>query len=130
MPGARPKDVWRFSEPAEVELVARCCRRRSPEDDDLLDQQAVAVAEAVIRNGLQQFGNCAALTVLYSSFLMEVRSRLTVGGHPRRQVWSMCATMHAAPAAALLLLLLPYGEEHGCRGKAWLSFSPAHSALA
>jgi hypothetical protein len=57
---------------AEVDLLARCCRRRSPADEELADEEAVAVAEAIIKAGLQQLGSSAKLAVLYSSFLIEV----------------------------------------------------------
>ncbi len=75
-PNARPKEVWRFSDIAEVELLSRCCRTLNPADEDLYDQEAVALSEAVIKNGLAQFPGSPQLAVLYSNFLMEVGGAL------------------------------------------------------
>ena len=74
-PGTRPRDIHRFADPAEVELAARCCARKTP-DEEVADEEAVAVAGAIIRAGLQQFGGSARLAVLYSSYLIEVGGRL------------------------------------------------------
>jgi hypothetical protein len=78
-PGSRPRDVHRFADPAEVELAARCCRRRSPADEEVADEEAVAVAGTIIRAGLQQFGGSARLAVLYSSYLIEVSAWAAAG---------------------------------------------------
>ena len=45
----RLKDVYRFPDPYEVEVVARVCRKWTPEDDEILDPEAVKLAENIYK---------------------------------------------------------------------------------
>lgn len=45
----RLKDVYRFIDPEEVEIVARCCRKYTEDDDEILDPEAIKLSELVIK---------------------------------------------------------------------------------
>ncbi|KAJ9531082.1 hypothetical protein QJQ45_000885 [Haematococcus lacustris] len=49
-PGTRAKFIYRFRDPREVEIVARCCRKWV--DEDTLDKESVELAEKVLRAGM------------------------------------------------------------------------------
>lgn len=44
---SRLKDIYRFPDPMEVEIVSRVCRKWT--EDDVLDPDAVKLAETVLK---------------------------------------------------------------------------------
>ncbi len=64
------KDIYRFSDPVEVEIIARVARHWI--DDEVLDLDRVKEAEAIIKAGLVLFPTRAFMVMLYSNFLWDV----------------------------------------------------------
>ena len=69
-PGMKTKFIYKFSDPREVEIVSRCCRKW--DDEDTLDPEAVKLGDIVIRAGIQQMPNDPYMIILYSSYLIDV----------------------------------------------------------
>mmetsp|Transcript_29309 Transcript_29309/g.64857 ORF Transcript_29309/g.64857 Transcript_29309/m.64857 type:complete len:2212 (+) Transcript_29309:218-6853(+) len=76
-PGTRPKHIFRFSDPRQVEIVARCCRKWI--DEDTLSEDAVLLAEQVMKAGMTLLPGNAYMIILYSSFLIEVQGSYQSG---------------------------------------------------
>ncbi|GLI64845.1 hypothetical protein VaNZ11_008226 [Volvox africanus] len=74
---SRLKDIYRFPDAMEVEIVSRVCRKWT--EDDVLDSDAVKLAETVIKVGLAQFHDDVFLTITYSNFLIEVQNNYQSG---------------------------------------------------
>ncbi|WIA17635.1 hypothetical protein OEZ85_014441 [Tetradesmus obliquus] len=66
------KDVHKFVDPWEVEIIARCCRRWTDYEDKELDQGAVKLAEMVIKAGLVRFPHSGHMVLIYVNFLGSV----------------------------------------------------------
>ncbi|WIA37851.1 hypothetical protein OEZ86_014704 [Tetradesmus obliquus] len=66
------KDVHKFVDPWEVEIIARCCRRWTDYEDKELDQGAVKLAETVIKAGLARFPHSGHMVLVYVNFLGSV----------------------------------------------------------
>jgi hypothetical protein len=47
--GGNPKEVYRFADEFEVELASRCCRDWTDYEDQMLNDDAVAMAESIIK---------------------------------------------------------------------------------
>ncbi|KXZ56496.1 hypothetical protein GPECTOR_1g444 [Gonium pectorale] len=69
-PGSKVKDIYRFRDPIEVEIIARVARHWI--DDEVLDMDRVKEAEAIIKAGLVLFPTRAFMIMLYSNFLWDV----------------------------------------------------------
>eukprot|EP00198_Chlamydomonas_reinhardtii_P013356 XP_001702693.1 predicted protein [Chlamydomonas reinhardtii] len=69
-PGSKVKDIYRFKDPIEVEIIARVARYWI--DDEVLDMDRVKEAEAIIKAGLVLFPTRAFMIMLYSNFLWDV----------------------------------------------------------
>ena len=69
-PGTKTKFIYKFTDPREVEIVSRCCRKWN--DEDTLDPEAVKLGDIVIRAGIQQLPNDPYMIILYSSYLIDV----------------------------------------------------------
>jgi hypothetical protein len=84
-PGTRPRDVYKFGDPAEVEIVARVAR--SWVDEDTLDAEAGRLAEAVLKVGGRWGkgggggGGAGALSLLSP----VLRTKLLVGARPAKR---------------------------------------------
>ncbi|KAG2450719.1 hypothetical protein HYH02_004557 [Chlamydomonas schloesseri] len=74
---SRLKDIYRFPDPMEVEIVSRVCRKWT--EDDVLDPDAVKLAETVLKVGLAHFHDDVFLTITYSNFLIEVQNNYQSG---------------------------------------------------
>lgn len=46
---AKPRNIYRFTDAREVEIVARVCRQWNPKDDEVLEPEAVRIAEIVMK---------------------------------------------------------------------------------
>ncbi|GLC67718.1 hypothetical protein PLESTF_000598200 [Pleodorina starrii] len=69
-PGSKVKDIYRFKDPIEVEIISRVARHWI--DDEILDLDRVKEAEAIIKAGLVLFPTRAFMIMLYSNFLWDV----------------------------------------------------------
>ena len=76
------RDVYRFNNPSEAEILSRCCRRYLPDDDEVIDPEAVKVGELVVRVGMALFPQDFFMVLTYSSFLLEVEHNWQVGVNP------------------------------------------------
>ena len=47
--GGNLKEVYRFADEFEVELASRCCRNWTDYEDQLLNEDSVAMAESIIK---------------------------------------------------------------------------------
>ena len=79
-----------FKDALEVEIAARCCRKWV--EPDVLDDAAVQLAGRVLEAGQQQLGNQPYMSILFSSYHIDVQvGQLWVGYAPipghRVQVW-------------------------------------------
>ncbi|GFR48517.1 hypothetical protein Agub_g10412 [Astrephomene gubernaculifera] len=74
---SRLKDIYRFPDPMEVEIVSRVCRKWT--EDDILDTDAVRLAETVLKVGQAHFHDDVFLTITYSNFLIEVQNNYQSG---------------------------------------------------
>ncbi|GLC33063.1 hypothetical protein PLESTB_000374500 [Pleodorina starrii] len=74
---SRLKDIYRFPDAMEVEIVSRVARKWT--EDDVLDTDAVKLAETIIKVGLAQFHDDVFLTITYSNFLIEVQNNYQSG---------------------------------------------------
>ncbi|GLC68270.1 hypothetical protein PLESTF_000670100 [Pleodorina starrii] len=70
-PGVKLSKVHKFESVYEVERLARVMRKF--DRDDLVEEDAAALGEAVIKAGLQAFPNAPHLLILYANFVLEVR---------------------------------------------------------
>jgi hypothetical protein len=70
--------IHKFSDPREVEVASRVLRVWV--DEDTLDQGRVALAERIMRAGKSQLGSSPYMSILWSSFLMDVQVCI-VGAH-------------------------------------------------
>ncbi|KAG2449445.1 hypothetical protein HYH02_005592 [Chlamydomonas schloesseri] len=77
-PAVKPKDIYKFIDVHEVEVVARVCRQRGPERDTD-DPEALKLAERVLKSGIALFPTKAYAHILYSNFLIEVSSLYQAG---------------------------------------------------
>ncbi|EFJ44861.1 hypothetical protein VOLCADRAFT_94889 [Volvox carteri f. nagariensis] len=68
--GSKVKDIYRFKDPIEVEIISRVARHWI--DDEVLDLDRVKEAEAIIKAGLVLFPTRAFMIMLYSNFLWDV----------------------------------------------------------
>ncbi|GFH06384.1 uncharacterized protein HaLaN_01005 [Haematococcus lacustris] len=69
-PDDKLTQVYRFTDPRQVEIVARCVRKWV--DEDTLQPEATKTAEVVIKAGVAMLPNNCFMTILNSSFLIEV----------------------------------------------------------
>ena len=76
----------------QVEIVARCVRQWV--DEDTLEAWAVRDAEAVVKAGCALLGNQCFMTILYSSFLIEVQGSYQ-SGYTQLQVCAGIESMRA-----------------------------------
>ncbi|KAG2497028.1 hypothetical protein HYH03_005031 [Edaphochlamys debaryana] len=72
-PNAKPKEVFKFWDVYEVEHVARICRTPGKELDTQ-DEEAVQLAERILRAGIVLFPASAFAHILYSNLLIEVQN--------------------------------------------------------
>ncbi|KAG2497033.1 hypothetical protein HYH03_005036 [Edaphochlamys debaryana] len=72
-PHAKPKEVFKFWDVYEVEHVARICRTPGKEMDTQ-DEEAVQLADRILRAGIVLFPASAFAHILYSNLLIEVQN--------------------------------------------------------
>ncbi|KAG2497025.1 hypothetical protein HYH03_005028 [Edaphochlamys debaryana] len=72
-PNAKPKQVFKFWDVYEVEHVARICRTPGKQVDTQ-DEEAVQLAERILRAGIVLFPASAFAHILYSNLLIEVQN--------------------------------------------------------
>jgi hypothetical protein len=65
--------IHKFSDPREVEITSRVLRVWI--DEDHLDPGRVALAERIMRAGKSQLGSSPYMSILWSSFLIDVQVR-------------------------------------------------------
>ncbi|KAG2450421.1 hypothetical protein HYH02_004923 [Chlamydomonas schloesseri] len=70
-PGVKISRVHKFEDPQEVEVLSRVMRKF--DIDGVVDEQAGALGEAVIKAGLQAMPSSPFLYILYANFLLEVK---------------------------------------------------------
>ena len=87
------RDVYRFNNPSEAEIVSRCCRRYLPEDDEVLDPRAVKTGELVVRVGMALFPQDFFMVLTYSSFLLEVEHNWQSGASQLQQARKYAKTL-------------------------------------
>ncbi|GAX73349.1 hypothetical protein CEUSTIGMA_g802.t1 [Chlamydomonas eustigma] len=71
VPGVKSKTIFKFTDPREVEICARCCRQWI--DEDTLVEEGVDLALKIIKVGMEQLPGNADMIILYASFLIEVK---------------------------------------------------------
>ncbi|KAG2493479.1 hypothetical protein HYH03_008295 [Edaphochlamys debaryana] len=74
---SRLKDIYRFPDPMEVEICSRVARKWT--EDDILDPDAVRLAETILKVGQAHFHDDVFLTITYSNFLIEVQNNYQSG---------------------------------------------------
>ncbi|GAX73357.1 hypothetical protein CEUSTIGMA_g810.t1 [Chlamydomonas eustigma] len=69
--GIKSKFIHKFWDARQVEMCARCCRKWV--EEDVLDEDAVELAQKILEAGMEQLPGDAFMIILYSSFLMDVK---------------------------------------------------------
>lgn len=85
----KPAHIYEFDDPRQVEMTARCCRVWVSRE--VLDEDAVQVAERVLRAGMSMLHQ-PYMGICWSSFLIEVRTSYQ-SGYMELQV-SACFDMY------------------------------------
>eukprot|EP00201_Polytomella_parva_P019094 CAMPEP_0175050600 /NCGR_PEP_ID=MMETSP0052_2-20121109/7345_1 /TAXON_ID=51329 ORGANISM="Polytomella parva, Strain SAG 63-3" /NCGR_SAMPLE_ID=MMETSP0052_2 /ASSEMBLY_ACC=CAM_ASM_000194 /LENGTH=1178 /DNA_ID=CAMNT_0016314813 /DNA_START=883 /DNA_END=4416 /DNA_ORIENTATION=- len=69
-PNMRPKDIFRFLSPHDVEIAARCVRQFP--DEDTVDPEAIKISDMIVRSGLMMFQANAFMILLNANFQFDV----------------------------------------------------------
>jgi len=77
--GMRIKDLYWFSTPEEVEIASRVLRRWMPEDDEVLDPEAVQMADLIIQIGLAHFPEHPRMINTQANFLISIQHNYQMG---------------------------------------------------
>lgn len=72
--GTKAAHIYKFTDAREVEITARCCRLWLPEDDEVVDPDAVRMAEKVMKAGMVLLSKQPFMIIIYSSFLIDVQT--------------------------------------------------------
>mmetsp|Transcript_10121 Transcript_10121/g.26269 ORF Transcript_10121/g.26269 Transcript_10121/m.26269 type:complete len:2025 (-) Transcript_10121:314-6388(-) len=79
-PDIRLKDVYWFSTPQEVEIVSRTALRRwLPEDDEVLDPDAVNEADHILQIGQAHFPDDPQMVLAFANFLISIKKSHQTG---------------------------------------------------
>ncbi|KAG2441028.1 hypothetical protein HXX76_003881 [Chlamydomonas incerta] len=70
-PGVKISRVHKFDDPQEVEVLCRVMRKF--DIDGVVDEEAGALGETIIKAGLQSMPSSPFLYILYANFLLEVK---------------------------------------------------------
>ncbi len=68
---AKSKNIFKFEDCREVEMTSRVCRQWV--DEETLDDSGVALAERIVRAGVQQLPRSPYMAIWWSSFLIDVQ---------------------------------------------------------
>ena len=73
----KPKRIYKFSDPRQVEIASRCCRKWL--DEDTLQEEGVLLAERMIRAGMHLMPSRPYMLIWWSSFLIDVQGSYQSG---------------------------------------------------
>ncbi|KAG2454201.1 hypothetical protein HYH02_001236 [Chlamydomonas schloesseri] len=78
-PGVPSKYICKFEDAREVGVALRACRDWIPGDEDTLKPEAMALGEVIVKAGIMQLPCDPRMTLLYSSFLIDVQGSYQSG---------------------------------------------------
>lgn len=73
----KARKIHPFTDSREVEIASRCCRVWL--DEDTLDEDAVSLAERIVRAGAALLPHEVYMSILWSSFLIDVQGSYQQG---------------------------------------------------
>ncbi|KAJ9530064.1 hypothetical protein QJQ45_023344, partial [Haematococcus lacustris] len=76
-PDSKPAPAFNLVDARQVEILSRCCRTWI--DADTLDEEAVALAETIMKIGMAQLPSNPYVILLYASFLIDVQQSYQSG---------------------------------------------------
>ncbi|GFH31904.1 tiny macrocysts protein B, partial [Haematococcus lacustris] len=76
-PDSKPAPAFILVDARQVEILSRCCRTWI--DADTLDEEAVALAETIMKVGMAQLPSNPYVILLYASFLIDVQQSYQSG---------------------------------------------------
>ncbi|KAJ9530284.1 hypothetical protein QJQ45_023567, partial [Haematococcus lacustris] len=76
-PDSKPAPAFKLVDARQVEILSRCCRTWI--DADTLDEEAVALAETIMKIGMAQLPSNPYVILLYASFLIDVQQSYQSG---------------------------------------------------
>ncbi|KAG2432647.1 hypothetical protein HXX76_008987 [Chlamydomonas incerta] len=78
-PGVPSKYICKFEDAREVGVALRACRDWIPGDEDTLKPEAMTLGEVIVKAGIMQLPCDPRMTLLYSSFLIDVQGSYQSG---------------------------------------------------